>query len=105
MDELTRNGAWPHDGRPGSLGELIHAAVRRMIEVAVDEELTAALGARRYELGSPRRGYRNGRKPRTVTGPTGPLIGLVVSGQIRLRRLDGWRQIPAMLREHHRPAA
>ena len=33
------------------------------------------------------------------------LFGLVVSGQIRLRRLDGWRQIPAMLREHHRPAA
>ena len=28
------------------------------------------------------------------------LFGLVVSGQIRLRRLDGWRQIPAMLREH-----
>jgi hypothetical protein len=26
------------------------------------------------------------------------LFGLVVSGQIRLRRLDGWRQIPAMLR-------
>ena len=26
------------------------------------------------------------------------LFGLVVSGQIRLRRLDGWRQIPPMLR-------
>jgi transposase-like protein len=33
------------------------------------------------------------------------LVGLVVSGQIRLRRLDGWRQIPALLREHRRPAA
>ena len=33
------------------------------------------------------------------------LFGPVVSGQIRLRRLDGWRQIPAMLREHRRPAA
>jgi len=73
MDELTRNGARPHDGRPGSLGELIHAAVRRTIEVAVDEELTAALGARPYERGGQRRGYRNGTKPRTVTGPTGPL--------------------------------
>jgi putative transposase len=73
MDELTRNGARPHDGRPGSLGELIHAAVRRTIEVAVDEELTAALGARPYERGGQRRGYRNGMKPRTVTGPTGPL--------------------------------
>ncbi len=25
------------------------------------------------------------------------LFGLVVSGQIRFRRLDGWRQIPACL--------
>ncbi len=29
------------------VGELIHAAVRHAIEVAVDEELTAALGASR----------------------------------------------------------
>jgi putative transposase len=33
------------------------------------------------------------------------LFGLIVGGQIRLRRLDGWRQIPALLREHLRPAA
>jgi putative transposase len=33
------------------------------------------------------------------------LFGLVASGQIRLRRLDGWRQIPAILTQHRRPAA
>jgi hypothetical protein len=33
------------------------------------------------------------------------LFGLVASGQIRLRRLDGWRQIPAALREHRASAA
>jgi transposase-like protein len=33
------------------------------------------------------------------------LVGLVVSGQIRLRRLDGWRQIPAMLRARREAAA
>jgi transposase-like protein len=55
------------------LGELIHAAVRRAIEVAVDEELTAALGVRVYQRGDGRCGYRNGTKPRTLTGPTGPL--------------------------------
>jgi hypothetical protein len=27
------------------------------------------------------------------------------SGQIRLRRLDGWRQLPAMLREQREAAA
>jgi transposase-like protein len=73
MGEHTRTGARLPDGRPGSLGELIHTAVRRAIEVAVDEELTAALGARPYERGGQRCGYRNGTKPRTVTGPTGPL--------------------------------
>ncbi|HEV8306761.1 MAG TPA: hypothetical protein VGW35_03775 [Methylomirabilota bacterium] len=35
----------------------------------------------------------------------GRFDGLVISGQIRLRRLDGWRQIPAILREHRRSAA
>jgi transposase-like protein len=82
MDELTRNGARPHDGRAGSLVELIHAAVRRTIEVAVDEELTAALGVRPYERGRQRRGYRNGTKPRTVTGPTGPLALRVPRGSL-----------------------
>jgi putative transposase len=32
------------------------------------------------------------------------LFGLVASGQIRLRRVDGWRQIPAVLTQR-RPAA
>jgi hypothetical protein len=33
------------------------------------------------------------------------VFGPVVSGQIRLRRVDGWRHIPALLRGHRRPAA
>jgi transposase-like protein len=33
------------------------------------------------------------------------LFGLVVSGQIRLRRLDGWRHIPAVLRARRETAA
>jgi putative transposase len=39
----------------------------------VHEELAVALGAGRYERHGDRRGYRNGRKARTLTGPTGPL--------------------------------
>jgi putative transposase len=73
MGEHTRTGGGPPDGRTSALGELIHAAVRRAIEVAVDEELTAALGVRVYQRGDGRCGYRNGTKPRTLTGPTGPL--------------------------------
>jgi transposase-like protein len=56
-----------------TLGELIHAAVRRAIEAAVVEELAGALGADRYEREAARRGYRNGTKERTLTGPTGPV--------------------------------
>jgi hypothetical protein len=33
------------------------------------------------------------------------LFGLVVSRQIRLCRLDGWRRIPAMLRARREAAA
>jgi transposase-like protein len=55
------------------LAELIHQAVRRAIEVAVHEELEGTLGASWYERSPTRRGYRNGTKPRTLSGPTGPL--------------------------------
>ena len=57
---------------PVPLGELIHAQVRRAIEAAVDEELAVALGAAPYERNGGRRGYRNGSKTRTLTGPTVP---------------------------------
>ena len=58
---------------PVSLGELIHAQVRGAIEAAVHAELAAALEAAPYERSGTRRGYRNGVKRRTLTGPTGPL--------------------------------
>src|SRR2546425_3570659 len=56
-----------------SLTELIHQHVRAAIETAVHEELRAALAAARYERSDVRRGYRNGTKARTLTGPTGPV--------------------------------
>lgn len=73
MGEHTRKEAVPNRRRTGTLGELIHEAVRRSIELAVEEELTAALGATRYARDVGRGGHRNGRRPRTLTGPTGPL--------------------------------
>ncbi len=62
-----------HEHAPVALGELIHAQVRVAIETAVHEELAIALGAGRYECHDERRGYRNGVKTRTLTGPTGPM--------------------------------
>jgi len=64
MGEHTRKDGVSHQGRAGTLGELIHEAVRRAIELAVEEELTTALGATRYARDSARGGYRNGRASR-----------------------------------------
>jgi hypothetical protein len=33
------------------------------------------------------------------------LLSLVASGQIRLRKVDGWRKIAAVIRQRMRPAA
>ena len=158
-----------HDRQPVSLSELIHQHVRAAIETAVYEELRAALGTSPYERRTVRRGYRNGVRERTLTGPDRPgrthaasgdplqrhgdelftffgfpraqwkalrstnvierlheefrrrvktqgslpsedaalvpLFSLVASGQIKLRRIDGWRKIAAVLSQHTAVAA
>src|SRR5712692_3296030 len=73
MDQGSKKSVGVHEGKAVTLGELIHERVRHAIETAVDEELAAALGAASYERTEARRGYRNGQKTRTLTGPTGPL--------------------------------
>jgi len=73
MAKRIRKSKRMHEDGPVALGELIHAQVRVAIEAAVHEELAIALGAGRYERHGARRGYRNGVKTRTLTGPTGPM--------------------------------
>jgi transposase-like protein len=73
MTKGIRRAERLHEHAPVALGELIHAQVRVAIETAVHEELAIALGAGRYERHVERRGYRNGVKTRTLTGPTGPM--------------------------------
>lgn len=73
MDKRTKKSEPPRDLAAVSLGELIHTWVRRAIEMAVHEELMAAVGAARYARTGTRRGYRNGTIERPLTGPTGPL--------------------------------
>src|SRR5881628_3143726 len=73
MDKGIRKPAPAHEPERISLGELIHQHVRLAIETAVHEELRAALGTSPYERTEVRRGYRNGTKARTLTGPTGPV--------------------------------
>ena len=73
MGKGIRKPAASPDIERVSLGELIHEHVRVAIETAVHEELHVALGVRSYERHEARRGYRNGMKSRTLTGPSGPL--------------------------------
>ena len=71
MGKSIRDGARAQEHQLGSLSELIHQHVHVAIELAVHEELRAALGATPYERSDVRRGYGNGTKARTLTGPTG----------------------------------
>ena len=73
MGKGIREDARAHELEPVSLSALIHRHVRIAIETAVHEELRAALGTTPYERSDVRRGYRNGSKARTLTGPTGPV--------------------------------
>jgi putative transposase len=73
MGQGSRKAVAPHVVPRVSLGELIHEHVRVAIEAAVHEELHATLGVQLYERHAARRGYRNGTRTRTLTGPSGPL--------------------------------
>src|SRR5712691_3778621 len=73
MGKGIKEEARAQEREPVSLSELIHQHVRVAIETAVHEELRAALGTTPYERSQLRRGYRNGTKTRTLTGPTGPV--------------------------------
>ena len=73
MGKSIREAPQALELEPVSLSELIHREIRVAIETAVHEELRAALGTTPYERSQLRRGYRNGTKTRTLTGPTGPV--------------------------------
>src|SRR5436190_2061440 len=73
MGKGIREDARAQELEPVSLSGLIHQQVRIAIETAVHEELRAALGTTPYERSDVRRGYRNGTKVRTLTGPAGPV--------------------------------
>lgn len=73
MGKGIKEEARAQELEPVSLSELIHQHVRAAIETAVPEELRAALGTSPYERRDVRRGYRNGVRERTLTGPTGPV--------------------------------
>ncbi len=62
MGKHTRKSRAAGEQGRSTLGELIHAAVRRVIEAAVEEELAGALGADRYEREAAPRGTATARR-------------------------------------------
>ncbi len=75
------------------LAGLIREAIREVLETAVAEEVTAALGRAAWERVAERRGYRHGRSARTIVTGEGP-VALRVP-RARLHQPDGttreWR--------------
>lgn len=53
--------------------EFLRAIVERTLQALLEEEMSAHLGAERYERTGERRGDRNGTKPRTLTTRVGML--------------------------------
>jgi transposase-like protein len=53
--------------------DFLRGIVERALQAILEEEMTAHLGAARYERGEGRRGYRNGAKPRTLTTRVGTI--------------------------------
>jgi transposase-like protein len=79
---------------PDSIEVAMRARVRETIEAIVEEELEAALGARKSaRVGEVREGYRHGRRARTLTTSLGPTP--IVMPRARVRQADGtsteWR--------------
>jgi putative transposase len=56
--------------------------IREALDVALVEELAAALGSGRHERADGRRGYRNGSVERTLTTPKGTRTVTVPRGRI-----------------------
>ena len=53
--------------------DFLRGIVERALQAVLEEEMTAHLGAARYERAAGRTGYRNGYKPRTLTTRVGTL--------------------------------
>jgi putative transposase len=79
---------------PDSIEALMRTRVRETIEAIVEEELEAALGARKSaRVGDTRHGYRHGHRERTLTTSLGPAT--IAMPRARVQHADGttaeWR--------------
>ena len=75
---------------PDSIEMVMRARIRETIEAFIEEELDAALGARKsVRVGESRQGYRHGTRERTLTTSLGPTT--VAMPRARIQQADGSR--------------
>ena len=101
MGKRISKSVGAHEVEPVTLSELIHQHVRVAIETAIHEELLVALGATPYERNGSRRGYRNGTRERTLTGPTGP-VALALPRATLFRGTGGKEWTSKIVPRYHR---
>ena len=82
---------------PDTIETLMRARMRTTIEVIVQEELDAALGAAKSaRVGETRQGHRHGNRERTLTTSLGPAT--IQMPRARIQAADGttaeWRSAP-----------
>ncbi len=74
------NGRFPGEVAQGVMlddPEFLREIVERAVQQVLEAEMTAHIGAERYERGEERRGHRNGHKPRELRTRVGTLSLLV----------------------------
>ena len=86
-ESIQRLGAMEELLGRDRLSEALRGKVREMIMALAEAELAAVLGAGSYERSAGRRGYRNGKRPRSIS--TG--LGATVIELPRARIIEGER--------------
>jgi transposase-like protein len=79
---------------PDSIEGVMRERIRATIELLVNEELDAALGASRSVRSAERRGYRHGTRERTLSTSLGPAQFAMPRARIRGQRSEEeWRSV------------
>ncbi len=73
-ESIQRLGAMDEFFGPDRLAEGLRGRIREMIMTLAEAELAEVLGARNYERNEERRGYRNGKRHRSISTGLGATV-------------------------------
>jgi hypothetical protein len=81
--------------RAAEVGDRVRQAAETIYQALIEAELTAVIGAGRYERSPERMALRNGHRPRTLTTPAGDL-------ELRIPKLRTGSFFPSLLERRRR---